>query len=96
MTSLHILTGSGSDAVQVARAVLARHPNADPESSPLYIADATAWIPPAGPGCDGQVIEQDNLPDNYAGMFQNYYLGVGGTCDMYELDNSRWVEMGID
>lgn len=85
---LHLISGA-PNALNLSRAILARHPNSDPEGAPFYINDAPSWISPASSQCDSAIVHQTNLPDNYPGMFQDFYLGVNGTCDMYQVDNSR-------
>ena len=76
----------------LARNKLGRHPNGDPEDAPFYLSGGT-WTKPATAPCDSGVVRQSNLPDNYPGMFQDYLKGVGGACDMFELDDaSYWCQ----
>lgn len=87
---LHILSSSAGN-ISAHRAVLARHPNSDPELSPLFVGSAAAWGPPFFDGCEtAEVVTESNLPDNYPGMNQNFLLGVNGTCANLYADNSRY------
>ena len=55
-------------------------------------AGGANWMPPVDDNCDSAVV-QYNFPENYPGMFQNYLLGVNGTCTAYELDpTSYWCQ----
>lgn len=90
MEGLHLLTNTSSQSRPLlGRAILARHPNGDPEGIPNYVSAAN-WTPPLTTPCDSGVVHQANLPDNYPGMFQDFLLGSGGACDMYELDDSSY------
>ena len=76
----------------IPRGILARYPNSDPEYIPVTIQGGTTWFPPLNPGCNGAVIEFD-LPNNYPGMFQNYTIGVNGTCTGFLIDqDSYWCQ----
>ncbi len=59
-----------------SRAVRARYPNGNPETSIFpdgWITDNTNWIQ-AQPEYNSTVIDIP-LPQNYPGMFQNFYIG---------------------
>lgn len=37
------------------------------------------------------VVERD-LPENYPGMFQNFYTGVGGACNKFSPPEGYWCQ----
>eukprot|EP01116_Phalansterium_solitarium_P022687 TRINITY_DN7582_c0_g1_i1.p1 TRINITY_DN7582_c0_g1~~TRINITY_DN7582_c0_g1_i1.p1 ORF type:complete len:924 (-),score=219.53 TRINITY_DN7582_c0_g1_i1:171-2942(-) len=75
-----------------SRGIRARYPNSDPELIPTYLSSgASWWTPPFDESA--AVIHVGNLTGNYAGMFQDYRLGVGGPCERYEVDpTSYWCQ----
>lgn len=76
----------------IQRGILARYPNSNPEFIPVTITGGATWLSPTNLDCNSIVISE-SLPNNYPGMFQNYYLGVNGSCDVYELDaSSYWCQ----
>ncbi len=99
------VNGSGDGGGVWSRATLARYPNANPELDlfPLgYITakNSQAWLPPKGP--DGEVCNPHyqcgksvNLTfpapkSEWHGMYQDYTVGVGGSCEVYDPPWSPW------
>eukprot|EP00756_Hemistasia_phaeocysticola_P045314 Hpha_TRINITY_DN19072_c0_g1::TRINITY_DN19072_c0_g1_i1::g.138383::m.138383 len=83
------------------RVTLARYPNANPELTLFpkgYVTNFTAW---GLPKYEGTVCEQGKqcgvsqnltIPQSVAwkGMYQNFTLGVGGSCSRYDPPHSPW------
>eukprot|EP00054_Salpingoeca_dolichothecata_P029630 m.234239 g.234239 ORF g.234239 m.234239 type:complete len:949 (-) comp26517_c0_seq1:30-2876(-) len=92
--------------VNGARATLARYPNANPELDlfPVgYIREKTTWLPPIYPpySSSGQVCDPKDqcgksvnltvaVTDAWHGMYQNWTVGVGGACEVYDPPQSPW------
>lgn len=103
MTALQFPT-PGAAGVVFSRAILSRYPNANPELDLFpkgYITDkkAQSWSPPT---FDGQVCNPKyqcgksvNLSfpaprEEWHGMYQDYTVGIGGSCEVYDPPWSPW------
>jgi len=81
---------SSDGGASPSRATRARYPNANPELDlfpvgwqvPTPSGSKAAYVADSFNVSSTTVVTVD-LPDNYAGMFGDYYWGSGGTCDKY-------------
>jgi hypothetical protein len=83
-----LFSDNGGRALQ--RAIRARFPNGDPETVqwPEGWAAGGTWTAPTPD--ENTTVIQVPFPRNYPGMFQDYFLGVGGPCKVYnESDNNE-------
>ena len=87
--------------VENSRATLARYPNANPEIDLFpagYITATTAWSPPEYNGqvcnphmqCGISANVTVEVTDVWHGMYQNYTVGYGGSCELYDPPYSPW------
>ena len=84
------------------RATLARYPNANPELDLFptgYVTLKTEWLPPKYKGevcnphhqCGTSVNYTIKTPrEEWHGMYQDYTVGIGGSCDVYDPPYSPW------
>jgi len=76
------------------RAIRARYPNGNPETSGLYtnptgyVSKARTWLPPVSPSSPAQEIHI--VSPNRTGHFPTFQLGIGGPVSQFSPPESYW------
>jgi hypothetical protein len=83
------------------RAIRARYPNADPETTKFpigWIPRSSQWSWHADPIDMNTTVETFNMSayGGYpTGMFADYYMGYGGPCSRYDNGKSYWCQPNV-
>ena len=78
------------------RAIRARYPNADPEFGFQSELKANGYLPPKTPTMEYHDVELEYPKRDFQKfVFTNYFVGIGGPCEVYDPPAGMWCSKHV-